>query len=49
MSRICDRIEWLEGVIPACEREMLRRWKKKVERAGKPSNTSSAKTTWSSR
>ncbi len=34
MSRIYDRIEWLEGVFLAYEREMLRRWKDKVERSG---------------
>lgn len=34
MSRIYDRIEWLEGVFLAYEREMLRRWKKKVEQSG---------------
>lgn len=34
MSRIYDRIEWLEGVFLAYEREMLRRWKNKVERSG---------------
>lgn len=33
MSRIYDRIEWLEGVFLAYEREMLRRWKNKVERS----------------
>ncbi|MFC3616223.1 hypothetical protein ACFORG_20980 [Lutimaribacter marinistellae] len=34
MSRIYDRIEWLEGVFLAYEREMLRRWKNKVDRCG---------------
>lgn len=34
ISRIYDRIEWLEGVFLAYEREMLRRWKDKVERSG---------------
>ncbi|CUH38280.1 hypothetical protein JSE7799_01387 [Jannaschia seosinensis] len=35
MSRIYDRIEWLEGVFLAYEREMLRRWNDKVEQSGK--------------
>lgn len=34
MSRIYDRIRWLEGVFLAYEREMLRRWRKKVEDSG---------------
>lgn len=34
MSRIYDRIEWLEGVFLAYEREMLRRWKNKVDQSG---------------
>ena len=34
MSRIYDRIEWLEAVFLAYEREMLQRWKEKVERSG---------------
>ncbi|MGR3499804.1 MAG: hypothetical protein ACU0E9_13055 [Limimaricola soesokkakensis] len=34
MSRIYDRIRWLEGVFLAYEREMLRRWRKKVEASG---------------
>ncbi len=34
MSRIYDRIEWLEAVFLAYEREMLRRWKDKIERSG---------------
>ena len=33
-SRIYDRIAWLEGVFLAYEREMLRRWREKVERTG---------------
>ncbi len=36
MSRIYDRIAWLEEVFLAYEREMLRRWKGKVERSGEP-------------
>ncbi len=36
MSRIYDRIAWLEEVFLAYEREMLRRWKDKVERSGEP-------------
>ncbi|MFU8865451.1 MAG: hypothetical protein ACNA7O_16185 [Rhodobacterales bacterium] len=36
MSRIYDRIAWLEEVFLAYEREMLRRWKNKVERSGEP-------------
>ncbi len=35
MSRIYDRIAWLEEVYLAYEREMLRRWKEKVEKSGK--------------
>lgn len=35
MSRIYDRIAWLEEVYLAYEREMLRRWKGKVEKSGK--------------
>jgi hypothetical protein len=34
MSRIYNRIAWLEEVFLAYEREMLRRWKDKVERSG---------------
>lgn len=34
MSQIYNRIEWLERVFLAYEREMLRRWKDKVERSG---------------
>lgn len=34
MARIYDRIEWLEEVFLAYEREMLQRWKSKVERSG---------------
>lgn len=33
-SRIYDRIAWLEKVFLAYEREMLRRWREKVERSG---------------
>ena len=35
ISRIYDRIAWLEQVFLAYEREMLRRWREKVERAGR--------------
>lgn len=35
MSRIYDRIAWFEQVYLAYEREMLRRWRKKVEKSGK--------------
>ena len=35
ISRIYDRIEWFEQVFLAYEREMLRRWKEKVENSGK--------------
>lgn len=34
VSRIYNRIAWLEEVFLAYEREMLRRWRKKVERSG---------------
>ncbi|MDG1408278.1 MAG: hypothetical protein P8Q50_10715, partial [Octadecabacter sp.] len=34
MSRIYDRIAWIEQVYLAYEREMLRRWKAKVEKNG---------------
>ena len=34
ISRIYDRIEWFEQVFLAYEREMLRRWKEKVEKSG---------------
>ncbi|MFW8637493.1 hypothetical protein [Cribrihabitans pelagius] len=34
MSRIYDRIAWYEEVYLAYEREMLRRWKAKVEKSG---------------
>ena len=33
ISRIYDRIEWFEQVFLAYEREMLRRWKKKVAKS----------------
>lgn len=36
MSRIYDRILWLEAVLLAYEREMLRRWKEAVEKSGEP-------------
>ena len=36
VSRIYDRIAWLEQVFLAYEREMLRRWRAKVGRAGGP-------------
>ncbi|MCA1776724.1 MAG: hypothetical protein LC676_14280 [Loktanella sp.] len=35
ISRIYDRIAWFEQVFLAYEREMLRRWKEKVEKSGK--------------
>ena len=36
IGRIYDRIEWFEQVFLAYEREMLRRWREKIEREGKP-------------
>ncbi len=36
ISRIYDRIAWYEQVFLAYEREMLRRWRAKVEASGKP-------------
>lgn len=36
IARIYDRIAWFEQVFLAYEREMLRRWKEKVEREGRP-------------
>ena len=35
ISRIYDRIWWFEQVFLAYEREMLRRWREKVERSGR--------------
>lgn len=43
-SRIYDRIAWPEGVFLASEREILRRWRKKVEEPVKRSSTPSAMT-----
>lgn len=36
ISRIYDRIAWFEQVFLAYEREMLRRWREKIEASGKP-------------
>jgi hypothetical protein len=36
VQRIYDRIAWFEEVFLAYEREMLRRWRKKVEKDGSP-------------
>ena len=35
ISRIYDRIWWFEQVFLAYEREMLRRWREKIQRSGK--------------
>lgn len=36
VSRIYDRVLWLESVFLAYKREMLRRWRENVEKSGKP-------------
>lgn len=46
VSRIYARIAWFEQVFLAYEREMLRRWRVKVERAGSPSSTGSVMMIW---
>ena len=34
MSRVCDRIFWLERTLLAFEREQLRRWRERMKRSG---------------